>query len=57
VTGALLDWAASRGLAFDRTDSPEGERWGCRLELLHSDPAVEPGMHKWETQLALRLAD
>jgi hypothetical protein len=29
----------------------------CRLELYKTDPAVEPDMNKWETELAFRLAD
>jgi effector-binding domain-containing protein len=57
ATGSLLDWAASKGLAWDMTPSPEGERWGARLEIYHSDPATEPDMTKWVTELAFRLAD
>src|SRR5215831_15721980 len=34
-----------------------GERWGCRLEIYHTDPAVEPDMNSWVTELAFRLAD
>jgi hypothetical protein len=33
------------------------ERWGSRLEFYLTDPAEEPDMSKWETQLAFRLAD
>jgi hypothetical protein len=36
--------------------SPEGERWGCRLEIYRTDPQAEPDMTKWETELAFRLA-
>jgi hypothetical protein len=31
--------------------------WGCRLEILMTNPAEEPDMHKWETVLCFRLAD
>ena len=56
ATASLLDWAAAKGLAFDVSPSPEGERWGCRLEIYLTDPRDEPDMNKWETRLAFRLA-
>jgi effector-binding domain-containing protein len=56
VTRKLLDWAAAEGLAWDRADSPEGERWVARLEFYQTDPAVEPNMANWVTELAFRLA-
>ena len=33
------------------------ERWGSRLEIYLTDPAQEPDLSKWVTQLAIRLAD
>jgi effector-binding domain-containing protein len=57
VTGALLDWAAEQGLTWDMSPSEDGERWGARLEFYLTDPAEEPDMSKWQTQLAFRLAD
>jgi hypothetical protein len=44
-------------LRFDSADTEHGTRWGCRLELLHTDPAEQPDMNKWETKLAFRLAE
>jgi effector-binding domain-containing protein len=57
VTSALLDWAAGLGLTWDMSPGDSGDRWGGRLEIYLSDPAEEPDMSKWETQLAFRLAD
>jgi effector-binding domain-containing protein len=57
ATASLLDWAANNGLTFDMSPSPEGERWGARLEIFLTNPQDEPDMSKWETQLAFRLAD
>ncbi|MFI7599709.1 GyrI-like domain-containing protein [Actinoplanes sp. NPDC049681] len=57
VTADLLDWAQRRGLEWDRTPTPEGEVWGARLEVLMTNPAEEPDMHKWETVLLFKLAD
>jgi hypothetical protein len=36
--------------------APDGERWGARLEIYETDPAAEPDMSNWTTQLAFRLA-
>ena len=56
VTAALLDWAAQQRLRWDMTETAHGQRWGCRLEVYHTDPADEPDMRKWQTELAFRLA-
>jgi len=57
VTGALLDWGAEQGLTWDMSPSENGDRWRARLEFYLTDPAEEPDMSKWQTQLAFRLAD
>lgn len=57
VTAQLLDWAASRGLTWDMTPTDAGERWGCRLEMMLTNPSVQPDMSKWETRLMFRLAN
>ncbi|HEY3954386.1 MAG TPA: GyrI-like domain-containing protein [Streptosporangiaceae bacterium] len=56
VTRELLEWAATQGLKWDMTQTGRGERWGCRLETYFTNPAEEPDMSKWVTQLAFRLA-
>jgi effector-binding domain-containing protein len=57
VTAGLLDWAQRRGLRWDMTQTPEGEVWAARLEVLLTNPAEQPDMHKWETALLFKLAD
>ncbi len=57
VTADLLASGAAHGWVWDRHESPDGDVWGCRLELMLTDPRVEPDMSRWETQLAFRLAD
>jgi effector-binding domain-containing protein len=57
VTKTLLDWAAGQGLTWDMSPDAGGDRWGSRLEIWLTDPAEEPDMSKWVTQLAFRLAD
>jgi hypothetical protein len=47
---------AGQGLTFDVRETEDGDRWGARLEIYESDPAQEPDMDKWVTDLAFRLA-
>ena len=56
ATASLLTWAAGQGLTWDVRETEDGERWGARLEIYESDPAQEPDMGKWVTELAFRLA-
>ena len=55
ATLALLEWANAEGETWDMTPTPEGERWGCRLEEYLTDPAEQPDMNQWQTRLAFRL--
>ena len=57
ATAELLQWVETQGLRWDVSDSPVGERWGCRLEIYHTDPLEQPDMNAWRTELAFRLAD
>ena len=57
ATASLLEWAARHSLTFDARPAEGGERWGARLEIYETDPAVEPDMSRWTTQLAFRLSD
>ena len=57
ATAALLEWAEAHGLAWDVAHVDEGEKWGCRMESYLTDPAEQPDMTQWQTQLAFRLAD
>jgi effector-binding domain-containing protein len=56
ATAALLDWAAGQGLTWDVSETEDGQRWGARLEIYETDPAQQPDMDKWVTELAFRLA-
>ena len=55
VTRDLLAWADAHDLAWDVAETSAGQRWGCRLEVLKTNPAEEPDMAKWETELVFRL--
>lgn len=56
-TTDLLRWAEERELNWDMTETPDGQRWGCRLERLLTDPTQQPDPNQWETALVFRLAD
>ena len=56
ATAHLLEWAAQQNLTWDVSQAADGERWAARLEIYETDPADEPDMTKWTTQLAFRLA-
>ncbi len=54
---ALLDWGAEQGLAWDRWVAGKGDAFGGRIERYLTDPDEEPDPAKWETEVAIRLAD
>jgi len=56
VIASLREWASREGLAWEMTNAPDGERWAARLEIHETDPAEEPDMARWTTQLAFRLS-
>lgn len=53
----LLKWGASQGLVWDKTETEKGDAFGARYESFLTDPADEPDTAKWETEVAIRLAD
>jgi len=54
---ALLDWGAQQGLVWDSWPTDAGDAFGARYESFLTDPDDEPDMAKWETEVAIRLAD
>lgn len=52
ATANLLAWAEKNNIQWKMN----GERWGGRVEWYYSDPAIEPDMTKWETELAFLTA-
>ncbi|GHO58360.1 DNA gyrase inhibitor [Ktedonobacter robiniae] len=54
---ALLEWGVSQGLVWDRWETKDGDAFGSRLEIFLTNPGEEPDREKWETEVAIRLAD
>ena len=57
ANAALLDWGARNGLVWDRWETKDGDAFGSRLESFLTRPDEEPDQGKWETEVAIRLAD
>ena|SRR5579859_3037091 len=57
ANAALLDWGTQQGLTWDRWETPEGDAFGARYETYITDPQNEPDQSKWQTEVAIRLAD
>lgn len=54
---ALLKWGAEKGLAWDSWKTEQGDAFGARLESFLTNPDEEPDRAKWETEVAIRLAE
>lgn len=57
ANAALLDWGSQQGITWDRWQDEHGDGFGGRLESYLKDPGNEPDSTKWETEVAIRLAD
>jgi effector-binding domain-containing protein len=54
---ALLDWGKQQGLTWDRWQAETGDAFGARYESFLTDPNDQPDPARWETEVAIRLAD
>jgi hypothetical protein len=54
---ALLEWGAKQGLVWDKWKTENGDAFGARVEFQLTEPDEEPDPAKWETEVAIRLAD
>lgn len=53
----LMEWAQKKGVKWDQWPDPHGDAFRSRVELSLTDPAVEPDVKKWETRVAIKIAD
>jgi effector-binding domain-containing protein len=53
----LVDWAKDNNIAWDRWDAPNGDAFRSRYESYITDPGDEPDPNKWQTEVAIKLAD
>jgi hypothetical protein len=57
ANAALLKWGKDQGLVWDKWPDGKGEAFGGRVEFFLTDPGEEPDQAKWQTEVAIRLAD
>jgi effector-binding domain-containing protein len=53
----LIEWAQQNNIAWDRWDDPNGDAFAARYESYITDPGEEPDASKWQTEVAIRIAD
>ena len=53
----LVDWAKEQGIEWDAWDAENGHAFRGRYESFLTSPDEEPDQAKWETEVAIRLAD
>ena len=53
----LMEWAQENGVTWDAWRDPHGDAFRSRIELALVDPADEPNPDKWETLVAIKLAE
>jgi effector-binding domain-containing protein len=57
ANGVLVNWAKDNHIAWDRWDDPNGDAFRSRCETYILDPGDEPDPNKWQTEVAIKLAD
>ncbi len=56
ATREFLEWAEENGVHWSVT-ATQPQRWDARLEEYPTNPAAQPDMNQWETNLAFKIAD
>jgi effector-binding domain-containing protein len=57
VTAVVIGWARQKGIEWDSTVGPAGERFAARFEIYHNGPMDEPDPQKWETEIWIKTKD
>jgi len=57
VTAMLVGWAKEKGMKWDSHQTPDGEKFACRLEVHDNNPSTEPDPAKLQTTLLFKLAE
>jgi hypothetical protein len=51
----MTGWIGASGVAIDRTVTPESTTYGCRIEIHHVAPPIQPNPEKWQTEIAIMI--
>ena len=57
ANGVLIQWARDNGISWDVQETERGDAFGSRYESYITDPGEEPDSSKWQTEVAIKLAD
>lgn len=57
VTAMLIGWVRLTEQPLDVDERADGDHFACRLEIYETDPAEQPDMAQWWTELAFKLKD
>lgn len=57
VTAMLIGWVRLTERPLDVDERADGDHFACRLEIYETDPAEQPDMDQWWTELAFKLKD
>jgi effector-binding domain-containing protein len=53
----LIEWGRDNNIQWDGSTSDKGDTFAARYETYFTDPNVEPDSSKWETEVAIKVAD
>ncbi len=57
ANGALIQWARDNRIQWDNWQEGAGDVFASRYETYITDPGDEPDPSKWETEVAIKIAD
>lgn len=57
VNAILIGWAKEINLAWDATESADGDHFAARMEIYHNSPEEEPDTSRWQTTLMIKVKD
>ena len=53
----LIEWGRDNNIQWDGDTSEKGDTFVARYETYFTDPGEEPDSSKWETEVAIKVAD
>jgi effector-binding domain-containing protein len=57
ANAALIRWGEGEGMNWDMRQTDCGQVFACRLEIFRTGPTQTADSSRWQTEIAIRLAD
>ena len=54
--GALIQWAIDNEVRWDRWETPQGDAFASRFEVMLTGPDDHPDPSQWDTEVAILIA-